>query len=86
MYCSCHFGFFIGPSARALHAEHKGSSDQVAVAKAARVQAPQHCTQVSQLWDALPAWKMLVRDVDAHPNYQVPDLLKAVELENMVSP
>ena len=68
---------------RALHAEWKGTSRQVVEAKAVRFQDPPRCLTMEELWEALPAWKALGRNVTA-ARYVLPEWVRVSALGKII--
>ena len=68
---------------RRLAAEWRGNAPQVLAAKSRRFNAPTRCASMAKLWEALPLWEQLGRELAAS-GLAIPDLLRAQALENLV--
>jgi hypothetical protein len=68
---------------RKLHSEWQGAAPQVIAAKSKKFQDPLKCSNVLQLWEALPAWEQLGAEIAAG-GYPLPDWLMANSLEKLL--
>ena len=68
---------------RKLHSEWQGAAPQVIAAKAKRFQDPVKCSNVLQLWEALPAWEQLGAEITSG-GYPLPGWLMANSLEKLL--
>ena len=68
---------------RRLATEWRGNAPQVLAAKSRRFNAPARCASMAKLWEALPLWEQLGRELAAS-GLAIPDLLQAQALENLM--